>query len=118
MEVVESLRMNRLAAILLILCFAGIGSGALEYWHDLEHDVEDARADAIAKAAGLPVVPHEHDESNCPVHAQLHMPLLTVAWVPLLVCLGLLIAFLTLIEPVYVPQPIPARIDCRGPPIC
>ena len=109
--------MKRIAAILLILCFTGIGTGALEYWHDLQHDAEDARADAIAKAAGQPVLPHEHDESNCPVHAQLHMPLITTAWVPLLVCLGLLIAFLSLIEPSYVPTAISARIDCRGPPV-
>jgi hypothetical protein len=34
-----------------------------------------------------------------------------------LVCLGLLVAFLTLLAPAMTPQRIALRIDCRGPPV-
>lgn len=108
--------MNRCAAIIVLLGFLGLGTGGLERLHDLAHDAEDARNDHIARAAGLPVLPHPHDESNCPVHAQLHMPLLTAGWTPPLICLGLLIAFLTLLETPLLAGMTPLRIDCRGPP--
>jgi hypothetical protein len=108
--------LKRLGAILLIGCFLGIGSGVLEYVHDLVHDMEDAQQDAICVRLGIPVQPHHHDESNCEVHAQLHMPLLMAGWTPLLICLGLFVAFLTLLDTPLIPRLVPARIDCRGPP--
>ena len=48
----------------------------------------------VAKAAGLPdaPVPAQHDESNCEVHAQLHIPLMAAAWVPVLILLGLVLS--------------------------
>jgi len=107
---------KRFAAILLLGVFLGIGSGALEYVHDLVHDIEDAQMDALCVKTGVPVLPHHHDESNCEVHAQLHMPLLLTGWTPILVCLGLFVAFLTLLDTPLIPRLIPACIDCRGPP--
>ena len=59
-----------------------------------------------------------HDESNCPVHAQLHLPFIAGGWVPLLVCLGLFVAFLTLLPASLVSHRPPLRPDCRGPPSC
>jgi hypothetical protein len=106
-----------LASLILLVCFFGIGTGALEQLHDLQHAAEDARVDAIARAAGQPVVPHHHDENNCEVHAQLHMPFVSIGWVPILVCLGLLVAFLTLLDTPLIHRPAPVRIDCRGPPV-
>ena len=110
--------MKRFAAILLIGCFVGLGSGALDYVHDLAHANEDAQQDAICKKMGLPILPHRHDETNCDVHAQLHMPLLAAGWMPILVCLGLFVAFLTPLILPLIPRLLPARIDCRGPPAC
>ena len=109
--------MRHAAAILLLACFLGLGTGALEYFHDLQHDAEDARMDAITRAAGMPIVPHHHDESNCDIHAQLHMQFVAMGWVPLLICLGLLVAFLTLLQSPLISRASPARIDCRGPPV-
>ena len=119
--------------ILLILSIFSIGCGGLEYLHNLGHALEDALEDveqlqmpaavdlAAVHLAGLHQIPvhsdRHHDESNCPVHAQLHMPAITGGWVPLLVCLGLWIAFLS-------QRPVPVvrclhvtRFDSRGPPV-
>jgi hypothetical protein len=105
--------------ILLLLAFGALGTGALEYLHNAEHRREDAREAAAAVAAGRPVKPQPlHDESNCDLHAQLHVPLLAAGWVPLLVCLGLFVAFLTLLAPPLVSQRPLLRLDCRGPPAC
>jgi hypothetical protein len=109
--------LNRLASILLLICFAGLGSGAMKYLHDLQHDAEDAVTDALRKAAGLPIEHHEHDETNCPVHAQLHMQFTATSYVAIIICLGLFVAFLTLLEKPLIPRQLPARIDCRGPPV-
>jgi hypothetical protein len=107
---------KRLAAILLLTCFLPLGTGGLLCLHEMQHQREDARQDAIAKAAGLPITPHHHDESNCETCSQLHMPMLAAGWIPILICLGLLIAFLSLLDTPLIPRPLPARIDCRGPP--
>lgn len=110
--------MQRFAAILLLLCYAALGTGAAEYWHNAEHAAEDAALIQAAKDAGIPLdhVPL-HDESNCPVHAQLHICCMAVGWTPLLICLGLFIAFLTLL-PLRLPlRRVALTIPCRGPPI-
>jgi hypothetical protein len=107
---------QRHASILLLGVFLGLGSGALEYMHNLQHAFEDARMDAMARKMHLPVVPHQHDESNCPIHAQLHLQFVSLDVMPLLICLGLFLAFLSLIESPLIGRLLPARIDCRGPP--
>ncbi len=109
---------RRLPAILLLLCFAALGSGVMEYLHNREHAEEDAAQIAAARAAGLPDSPDKpvHDDSNCAVHAQLHLPVISAGWVPLLVLLGLFIAFLTLLAQPLLSQRTPLRIACRGPP--
>lgn len=110
--------MQRVAAIVMILCYAALGSGAMEYWHNAQHAAEDAAMLATAE----PGVPHDHDhgpihdESNCPVHAQLHLAGLAVAWVPLLVFLGLFVAFVTLLAPPPVARQVVFALPCRGPP--
>ena len=37
-------------------------------------------------------------------------------WAPLVICLGLLVFFLILLDRPLIPRLLPARIDCRGPP--
>jgi hypothetical protein len=108
--------LKRIPSILLLACFLGLGTGFFEYFHEMQHAAEDARQAALLKAAGLPVRPEHHDESNCQVCAQLHMSFVSTGWVPLLVCLGLFIAFLTQLDTPLIPRLVPARIDCRGPP--
>ena len=115
------------ASILLILCYVALGSGALRFAHDAQHAREDA---AAAAACSEPAAggehhsrdPHRHhphhDESNCGTHALLGAPLLAATAVPVLVSLGLLVAFLTLLSPPVARLRLPARIDCRGPPLC
>ncbi len=109
----------RLTAILLACWFVALGSGALAALHDLQHDREDTAIAAADHAAGRPErdAPR-HDESNCPVHAQLHIPVIAVGWVPMLVCLGLFVAFLTLLPLPLVAHRPHLRRDCRGPPGC
>jgi len=110
---------KRITAILLACWFVALGSGALEALHDLQHDREDAAIAAADRAAGRPERdPPQHDESNCPVHAQLHIPFISAGWVPVLVCVGFFVAFLTLSPASLVSHRSPVRPDCRGPPSC
>jgi hypothetical protein len=104
--------MRRLPSILLLLCFLVIGTGLAAYVHDLSHDREDAAAMAKNPNKPRPV----HDETNCVTHATLRAPALAQGWTPLLISLGLLVAFLTQLAPALDSQHTPARIDCRGPP--
>jgi len=109
---------QRFAAIVLVLCYAALGSGVAERWHNAQHAAEDAVALSAARDAGHPLSHAPiHDESNCEFHCQLHISVMAVAWVPLLICLGLFVAFLTMLP---VRLPVQARrvvIPCRGPPV-
>ncbi|MBV8781507.1 MAG: hypothetical protein JO353_08930 [Phycisphaerae bacterium] len=111
--------MRRLAASWLLLTFLLLGSGVLGYVHNLAHALEDAIEDASHRDDGSPIQheQHEHDETNCPVHAQLHMPAISVAWTPLLVLLGIWIPFLTQGPAVVVLRLHSPCFDSRGPPL-
>jgi hypothetical protein len=114
--------LRRLPAIFLLVAFLALGTGALEYLHNLDHQREDARlagagvnhSDSPAHRNHAPI----HNDTNCETHAQLHMPTIAAGWMPLLVFAGLFVAFLTLLaaDPVS-HRPLP-RLDCRGPPAC
>ena len=111
------------ALILLITCFLALGSGALRFAHDAQHAREDAAAPACSEPAGggeghSHGSRRHHDEKNCALHALLSAPLLAATAVPVLVQMGLLVAFLTLLSPPVAQLRLPARIDCRGPPLC
>ena len=112
-----ALAVRQLPALILLLCFAVLGSGTVEYLHNQQHAREDAELASAAKSAGLPALPHgTHDESNCEFHAQLHVPLMATAWIPLLVALGLIVAFLTQLTAEVPARLVPSRHVCRGPP--
>jgi hypothetical protein len=102
---------HRLAAIILIAGFVALASGALEQVHLRQHLLEHANAKAMGSGHS------DRSENDCEFCVQLHAPALSGGWVPLLVCLGLLVAFLTLLAPAMTPQRIALRIDCRGPPV-
>lgn len=117
--------MRRAAALVLAVCFLALGSGAAEFLHNAGHARDDAaaatgtseaalfgRADAPDDHSPAPV----HDDTNCRTHAVLHSPLVAGGWVPVLVFLGLFVAFLTLLPQSLPTLRLPLRIDCRGPP--
>ncbi|HEY7088402.1 MAG TPA: hypothetical protein VH518_09960 [Tepidisphaeraceae bacterium] len=102
--------MKRPLVIFAVAWFLSLGTGAVEYLHNAQHAREDAqrsRQDPPAPA---------HDESNCPVHAQLHQPLIVAPAVVLLICAGIFVAFISQLAPAFHSLRIPSRIDCRGPP--
>ena len=102
---------RRLSAIVLLASLALLSSGAMEYWHNLAHAYEDAATAGSSE-------PRHHDETNCPLHAQLHLPMLGPGSVPLLVFLGLFVAFLTQLPRTIESRRALLRLDCRGPPAC
>ena len=120
---------RRFPAIVLLLAIAAVASGAARYVHEMSH------AHAAPSHAGHahghhrhdhhhggggeePAAPVPHDESTCLIHALLKLPMLGAGFTPLLVCLGLFVAFLTLL-PVQVRSRRPIlQLDCRGPPVC
>ena len=110
------------ASYALLFTFLLMGSGALEYLHNWAHELEDRMEDQAEAAASVEAhkIPaheeHHHDENNCEMHAQLHMAIISFSWTPLLIWLGVWIAFLSLLAVPLIPRPQPNRIDCRGPP--
>jgi hypothetical protein len=109
--------LKRLASYLLLLVFLALGTGAAEYVHNRQHAAEDAIEDAAIVALGHPSQEHHHDESNCVVHAQLHMQYEAVGWVPILISAGLFVGFLSLLADPFIHRMMPLRVDCRGPPL-
>ena len=105
--------LRRLTGIILIVIFAAIGSGLIQFLHLQEH-----AAASVASASPI-LQPWQagHDEENCLSCLTLHMQFSAGNAMPLLICLGLAMAFLTMLAPRLTPQAIPARIDCRGPPL-
>ncbi len=92
--------MRRAATITLIVLFALLGSGAMLHVHN---DDVAAQGD-------------HHDEQHCLVHALLGGPMLAEGVTPLLICLGLFVAFLTILAWQPAIHHVLTRLDCRGPP--
>ena len=96
--------MRRIATILLIVLLAAVGSGAMLHVHN-----DEARHTAADDGG-------HHDDANCLLHALLKGPMVTGGVTVLLVCLGLFVAFLTLLASQPAVQKVITRLDCRGPP--
>jgi hypothetical protein len=105
------------ASNLLLVLFLTLGSGSLQYLHNLQHLADDARLDALRRAQGTPTERHHHDEGNCATHAVLFFAFFFEGWTTYVFCIGLLIAFLILLQTRTAAQSLPLRIDCRGPPV-
>jgi hypothetical protein len=97
--------------IILAALFAVISTGGLGYLHEREH--HHARPAASVKAVQES---DDHDEATCPLCTTLHMPLLPAAYVPVLICLGLLAGWVSTIRPSLTSQRVPLLLVCRGPP--
>jgi hypothetical protein len=101
--------------------FLALGTGVVEYAHNAQHaqlaheDVHHAGHAGHAHSDEAP--PPVHDETNCQFHAQLNSPMIATPALVLLICVGLLIAFLSDLPRSPVTVRIPSRIDCRGPPV-
>jgi hypothetical protein len=108
---------RRFPAIILIFTFCALGSGATEFLHNAQHEAEDARENLLRRQAGLPDAPAApHDDSNCAVHLQLHLPALPAFVPPLAVSVAMLVGVLSLALPRVISYRVPVAIDCRGPP--
>src|SRR5262245_40761199 len=105
--------MRRVTSILLLVAFAATGSGLLQRVHAMAHEQEDAVVGSEREQAPNP----SHDDSNCNLHLMLSAPIVSAGWVPLLVLLGVFVAFLTQLPTRLVGQFALVRIDCRGPPL-
>jgi hypothetical protein len=103
---------RRWPGILLLVGFLALGTGLLENLHLRTHLLEHA-----ARAQGDQDRGSDHSDDDCELCFTLHLPALSAGWVPVLVCLGLFVAFLTLLTSRVAPQRVALRIDCRGPPV-
>jgi hypothetical protein len=83
-------------SILLLLAFAGLASGFDNFLHD-----------------HLPT----HDETHCSIEAALQAPTSAASVVPILITLGLLVAFLNELARPLISRRLLLRLDCRGPPL-
>ena len=105
----------------MIICFLALGTGAARYAHALEHARQDAAA-ADAHEAGedhhhSPTTPR-HDETTCEFHARLSAPMISGGMIALLVCMGVFVAFVSLISQPLQSQRLVVPFDSRGPPAC
>jgi hypothetical protein len=109
---------KRLVPIAVLLGLFALATGTLEHLHNLQHQREDAAAAKQDPNTGYPAGQNPvHNDSNCLIHFQLHLPICSAGWVPLLVFLGLFVSFLTLLTPRLAPQGVTIHIACRGPPV-
>lgn len=108
--------MRRIIGVLLLAAFAATQSGWLNYRHLREHAAVQASAHTRSTLS-LPWPVDPHDERTCPICMTLHMPLAAAGYVPLLICFGLLLAFLSLLAPRPAARQVFAWIESRGPPI-
>ena len=107
--------MRRLPALLLVLTVAALGSGALRYVHELEHEARGTHHHDEPDAPDAPA--HEDDSGNCFVHAKLNLPMLGGAWVSAPIYVGTFVAFVT--SPtvrILCRRPV-LKLDSRGPPV-
>jgi hypothetical protein len=114
-QLANTISVHRATTIVLLLAFMATGSGLMGELHRREHAADQSvlrSAKAAWQAPGEP----GHDERNCAVCLTLHMPFMASGYVPLLICLGLWVEFLTSLRPRLNPQRVHRSIDCRGPP--
>ena len=106
--------MRRLAASIFVVAFAALGSGLLLHVHNVAHAAEHAHLAGDGHD-------HQHaplDTSGCDLHGKLTLPMLSAGFTPVLIALGLFVAFLTQLTPAWNAAFAHVRLDCRGPPVC
>lgn len=109
---------RRLQAFILVAAAVLFGTGLLGYVHALQHGREDAAEALAARTAGQPVdAHHEHDDNNCPTHAQLHMLLIVTGWALAFVCVGRPPVDAFVKVAIFISTRARARLSCRDPPL-
>lgn len=112
--------MRRLAAVILVMSFLGLGSGTSRWAHEFAHHSEPAPAEAAPGSAHPPGDPHDHrhphDESTCELYTLLNAPLALAQAPGPLVESGQFVAFHVLPPTPVQRLRLPTRIHCRGPP--
>lgn len=106
--------MRRLGAMVLILTFAVLGSGLLLHVHNAAHAAQHTQAEGDGHDQDHGPV----DTRGCDLHGKLTLPMLSAGFTPVLIALGLFIAFLTQLTPAWNSAFAHVRLDCRGPPVC
>ena len=105
--------MRRFGASILILTFAALGTGLLLHVHNAAH---------VAEHAHVAGNDHHHapldNSRTCDLHGKLTLPMLSAGFTPVLIALGLFVAFLTQLTPAWNSAFAHVRFDCRGPPAC
>lgn len=107
--------MERITGALLLAVFAATQSGWVNYLHRCDYLACGHRA--YASPSLFPPCVNGHDEATCRVCTTLHMPLSAGGYAPLLIFLGLAVAFLSLITPKPVVRRVCVWIEGRGPPM-
>ena len=117
--------MWRLTAFFLALCTGLLATGLPAYLHHREHERLDAIAEA-ERAQARPDAPSSspfdrnhspaHSESDCPLCAQFHAPIIPFTASLLLLDTGQRTDDLPTPPIPQQSQSSPARISCRGPP--
>jgi len=106
--------MRRLIALILVCCFVLLGTGAVQYFHQLQHQAE-------AKACYQSSTPHDHQpakhhDSSCQLCLQLHHPIFIAGWSADLVGLATVTGWVT-VRPDSAITSLPLlQVVCRGPP--
>jgi hypothetical protein len=103
---------RRWAVILATITVLLLGSGALSFLHELEH-----RVDQRACTTGGERPAGSHDDSNCPIHAMLHSPIVAGGVERSPVGLVETAEKLAVADQVLVSVELPVNLSCRGPPV-
>ena len=117
--------MQRFTSIFLALCMSILGTGTLQYAHNLTHlrqylpqEVAASDYDTDPGASAPPPkapLPHQH---SCDLCIQLHLPMAAGHVITHSVCIAPLIGLITIVLRPLVDSLPERRIDCRGPPLC
>lgn len=106
---------RRVGLIFLLVSFVAMSSGLMGFLHHIEHSAGN-RSELSGRSWTAAPDGVGHDEANCAVCMVLHAPLASAGYVPILVSLGLFVAFLTLLSGSLTSLRLPLTVECRGPP--
>jgi hypothetical protein len=110
-----------MASIFVLLVMSLMASGTLQFLHELDHEREDAAADA--RLDGAPTSPqpaksqpHPHSHDDCGLCFQFRAPALAGSWTVLMLDSGEWVRYVSMLAISQRSQTSPMRPPCRGPP--
>ena len=106
--------MRRLIALILACWFVLLGTGAVQYVHQLQHIREAGTCDRSSPWRDHQ--PGKHHDSDCQLCLQLHQPLLAGEWPAALSSAIAVVGWVTSVpDAAFTSLPL-LQIVCRGPP--